>query len=128
MVAFKNINSTEKVGKVVLADDIIYGIVLLAVSELDDVEIYNPDVKDSMRNKSIKVKFNKDTIVVDVVVKVNYNKCISDMAFKIQEVIRHNVEAMTEYHIESVNVHVHGVSFEETPSDPVEKNNENTEN
>ncbi|MDY6367031.1 MAG: Asp23/Gls24 family envelope stress response protein [Clostridia bacterium] len=127
MANFKNFNTKENVGKIVLADDIIYGIVLLAVSELDDVEIYNPDVKDSMRNKSIKVKFNKDSIVVDVTVKVNYTKCISDMAFKIQEVIRHNVESMTEYHIESVNVHVHGVTFDDS-REHVEKAIETTDN
>lgn len=125
MAGFKNLTEKKNEGKIVFGDGIINNIVLLAVSELDDVEIYNPDVKDSMRSKSIKVKFNKDSVIVDVVVKVNFNKCISDMAFKIQEVIRHNVESMTEYHIESVNVHVHGVSFEDTPSESADKTNEN---
>ena len=128
MAGFKNLSEKQNEGKIVYGDGIINNIVLLAVSELDDVEIYNPNVKESMRSKSIKVKFNKDSIVIDVIVKVNANKCISDMAFKIQEVIRHNVESMTEYHIESVNVHVHGVSFDDLPPENVDKNNDNQEN
>ena len=125
MTNFKKAYDRQKEGKIVYYDGIINGIVLLAVSELDDVEVYNPDVSDSMRNRSIKVKFNKDSVVVDVTVKVNYTKSISDVAFKVQEVVRHSVETMTEYHIESVNVHVRGVSFEDVPAEITEKTTEN---
>ena len=128
MADFKNFSEKKKEGKIVYGDGIIDNIVLLAVSELEDVEIFYPNVNETMRSKAIRVKFNKDSIVIDVVVKVNANKCISDMAFKIQEVIRHNVESMTEYHIESVNVHVHGVSFDDVPSDTTEKVIEPQEN
>ena len=128
MADFKNFSEKKKEGKIVYGDGIIDNIVLLAVSELEDVEIFYPNVNETMRSKAIRVKFNKDSIVIDVVVKVNANKCISDMAFKIQEVIRHNVESMTEYHIESVNVHVHGVSFDDVPSDNTEKVIEPQEN
>lgn len=128
MAGLKNLPEKQKEGKIVYGYGIINNIVLLAVSELDDVEIYNPKVKESMLSKSIKVKFNKDSITIDVIVKVSAHKCISDMAFKIQEVIRHNIETMTEYHIESVNVHVHGVSFDDLPTDTAEKNNDNQEN
>ena len=125
MAGFKKADERHKEGKIVYEDGIINGIVLLAVSELDDVEVFNHDVKDSMRNRSIKVKFNKGSVIVDVTVKVNYTKNISDVAFKVQEVIRHSVETMTEYHIESVNVHVHGVSFEDTPAVKNEKPSSN---
>ena len=121
MAGFKKAYERHKEGKIVYEDGIINGIVLLAVSELDDVEVYNHDVKDSMRNRSIKVKFNKGGVIVDVTVKVNYTKNISDVAFKVQEVIRHSVETMTEYHIESVNVHVHGVSFEDVSNAKTDK-------
>ena len=124
MAGFKNFSEKHKEGKIVFGDGIINNIVLLAVSELDEVEIYNPNVKDTMYSKSIKVKYNKDSITIDVTVKVSAGKCISDMAFKIQEVIRHSIESMTEYHIESVNVHVHGVIFDDQPIEPAEKNAE----
>lgn len=121
MAGFKKAYERHNEGKIVYEDGIINGIVLLAVSELDDVEVFNHDVKDSMRNRSIKVKFNKGSVIVDVTVKVNYTKNISDVAFKVQEVIRHSVETMTEYHIESVNVHVHGVSFEDVSTTKPDK-------
>ena len=127
MAGFKNLSEKHKEGKIVFGEGIINNIVLLAVSELEDVEIYNPNVKETMNSKSIKVKYNKDSIIIDVIVKVSSGKCISDMAFKIQEVIRHSIESMTEYHIESVNVYVHGVIFDDQPVDNAEKNTDNQE-
>ena len=66
-------------------------------------------------------KKEKDGIHVDVVVKIHYAQSVSDTAFKIQEAVRHNVEAMTEYHVASVNVIIHGVTFEDkTEEAPVQ--------
>ena len=46
-------------------------------------------------------------------IKTHFTQNISDVAFKVQEAIRHNVEAMTEYHVASVNVIIKGVTFTE---------------
>jgi uncharacterized alkaline shock family protein YloU len=70
-----------------------------------------------MRSSAIKVSFDKDGVHVDVAVKIHYSQCVSDLAFKIQEAIRHNVEAMTEYHIASVNVNVKGIMFDDKVED-----------
>ena len=53
---------------------------------------------------------------------------VSDAAFKIQEAVRHNVEAMTEFHIASVNVHVCGIFFvDKSEEKNIPQNNENSE-
>ena len=66
--------------------------------------------------KSVKVKFTENGIYVDVFVKINQSASVSDMAFKIQENIKHNVEAMTEYKLSKINVRVTDVIFDEEPS------------
>lgn len=111
MARFKKLPINGHEGKLVFGDGIVDNIVLLAVEEIPYVELYtsNPHKKCN----AIKVTNLKDGIHVDVVVKIHYTQSVSDMAFKIQESIRHNVEAMTECHIASVNVSIKGVTFED---------------
>ncbi len=113
MARFKKLTQNKRESKIVYGEGIVDGIVLLAVSELDNVELCSNSANKQMHSKAIKVLLGKGGVTVDVWVKINYNLCVSDMSFKIQEAIRHNVESMTEYHIESVNVHVNGVTFED---------------
>ncbi len=115
MARFKKLPINSHEGKLVLGDSIVDNIVLLAVEEIPYVELYssNPHKK----SNAIKVTNLKDGIHVDVVVKIHYTQSVSDMAFKIQESIRHNVEAMTECHIASVNVAIKGVTFEDKTED-----------
>lgn len=112
MAHFKKLPQKEKVGKITYGDKIVDEIVMLAVSELDNVELCNISSKKT-RAGGIKVAFDKDGVIVDVAIKINASQNVSDMAFRVQEVVRHNVEAMTEYHVSSVNVIVNGVNFDE---------------
>ncbi len=124
MVRFKNIPVKESEGKLTYGHDIVDGIVILAVNEIPYVELFTSTNTQKMKNKSVKILFDKDGVHVDVFVKVHFTQGISDVAFKIQEAIRHNVEAMTEYKIASVNVSVKGVSFEEKQSVTTENQQE----
>ena len=128
MVRFKKLPLKENDGKITYGENIVDGIVLLAVSEIPFVELYYPASRKKMTNPSIKVKTEKDGVHVEVMVKVHYTQSISDIAFKIQESIRHNVEAMTEFHIASVNVHVCGIFFvDKSEEKNIPQNNENSE-
>ena len=84
-------------GNVSYDQSIISGIVLLAVKEIEGVK--TPEEKGT-----VSVKFDKDGIHVDLKVSVNITESVSDVAFKIQENVKHSVEAMTEYHVAKVNV------------------------
>ena len=112
MARFKKVPQVHE-GKVIYCDGIIDGIVLLAISEIPYIELDAKEASSLARNNAIKVKKEKDGIHIDVTVKIHYSQNVSDMAFKIQESVRHNVEAMTEYHVACVNVHISGVNFED---------------
>ena len=113
MARFKKLMQKKDEGKIVYKDGIVDGIVLLSVSELEYVELCAHTKSDDMKSKAIKVVYENSAVTVDVMVKIHYSQCISDVAFKIQEAVRHNVEAMTEYKIASVNVIVNGVIFDD---------------
>ena len=112
MARFKKVPQVH-VGKVVYYDSIIDGIVLLAINEIPYIELDTKETSSLNRNNAIKVRREKDGIHIDVTVKIHYTQNVSDMAFKIQESVRHNVEAMTEYNVASVNVYISGVNFDD---------------
>ncbi len=113
MARFKKIPQQNHEGKIVLGNGIVDSIVMLAVSELEFVELDSNVPRSKMKSNAVKVSFDKEGVNVEVSVKIHYSQSVSDMAFKIQEAIRHNVEAMTEYHIASVNVIVQDITFSE---------------
>ncbi len=110
MAYFKNVPSNDD-GKISYNGGIVSGIVVLAISEMEGVRIAGATVNNNAPNKSIKINFEKNGIHVFVDVLIDYTLLVSEMAFKIQENIKHNVEAMTEYHIAKVNVNVVGVLY-----------------
>ena len=124
MARFKKLPVSGHEGKIIYGEGIVDSIVLIAIREVPNVELYNQPQDDKMRNNSIIVAIEKEGVHVDVMVKIHYTQNVSDVAFKIQEAIRYNVEAMTEYHVASVNVIVRGVLFtdkpEEKPTQPTE--------
>lgn len=113
-----NFYQKKKEDKIVYGDGIVDGIILLAVSELPNVELFTSKSSNKKKNNSIKVDLSKDGLEIDVYVKIHYSLSVSDIAFKIQETIRHNIESMTDYHIKFVNVNVVGVFFEEKKGNP----------
>ncbi len=124
MARFKKLPITANEGKLVYSDNIIDGIVLLAVKEIPFVQLVAGDETGKMRSKAIRCIKGVDGVKVDVVVKVHYSQSISEIAFRIQESVRHNVEAMTEYHISNVNVIIKGVFFDtESDKKQVSENN-----
>ncbi len=82
---------------------IVKGIVTLAISEIEGVEFLN------VKNKGIKLDFDKNNVYADISVAVVYGYNVPDVAFKIQEAIKDNVENMSKYKVAKVNVHVHSV-------------------
>ncbi len=112
MARFKRIPQVQE-GKIIYRDGIIDGIVLLAVKEIQHVKLDSKEHDSLTKNSAIDVRKEKEGVHIDITVKIHYLQNVSDMAFKIQESVRHNVEAMTEYRIASVNVHISGIYFED---------------
>ena len=58
-----------------------------------------------------------EVVHIDVFVNVKFGYSVKDVAFRVQENIKSSVESMTEFKVDSVNVHVVGVTFNETEND-----------
>lgn len=108
----KNIRKDVPSGKVVYNNSIVSGIVSLAIAEIEGVTIGNGE-KRSKKDGDVLISFENDNVFVDVTVSVLYGYNIPDVAYNIQQSIKHNVEAMTEYKIAGVDVHVVNVKFDE---------------
>ena len=118
MATFKHVPTNGQKGKITYNAGIVSGIVSLAVSEVDGVALLYKNKKSlikrsNTKKEGVKINFEKDGIYVDVSIKVYYGNNVPDIAFKIQQNIKHNVEAMSEFKIANVDVHVLGVIFQE---------------
>ena len=105
MALFKRVPSDGQKGKVSYNSGIVSGIISLAVSEIEGVEPL-PGKK-----RGMKLYFEKDGIYADISVKVDYGYNVPEVAFKIQQSVKHNVEAMTKYKVAKVDVYVVGVEL-----------------
>ena len=122
----KKFRPRENRDKLIYGDGIVEGIVLLAVSEIPYAEIYRGVIGKKSVEDAVKVVIDKQNIEVDVTVSIHYSQSVSDMAFRIQEAVKYNVESMTDYNVLAVNVNVKGVTFEEIP--PVQEHNGDDKN
>lgn len=105
MAVFRYPSGNGQNGKVSYNTGIISGIVALAVTEVEGVALI------SGKKKGIRLYFEKDGVFADVSVIVNYGYNIPELAFRIQQAIKHNVESMTKYRVAKVDVHIQGVDF-----------------
>ena len=119
MARFKNIPVNSHEGRITYGSGIVDEIVFLAINEIPNVSLYTK----SKQSKAVRVVFANDGVHVDVQVKTHYAELISEVAFKIQESIRHNVEVMTEYRIANVNVSINGVILEDAVAAPQTEEN-----
>ena len=102
---------TERKGKVVYNPSIVKGIVALAVSDVSGVSLCKLGKKDNL--DLIKITFSGDDIDVDVSVDIEYGYNVPDVAYEIQQSVKRNVESMSKYKVDKVDVHVSSVAFEE---------------
>ena len=100
---------TASTGKVIYNAGIVKGIVALAVSDVAGVSLRKLGKKDKL--DLIKISFNGDDIDVDVSVGIAYGYNVPDVAFEIQQSVKRNVESMSKYKVNTVDVHFEGVTF-----------------
>ncbi len=127
MARFKKMQQEKTEGKIVYGTNIVDNIVCLTVAELPFVELYHK-TSGKKKNAAITVFFDKKGIDVDICVKIHFTQRVSEIVFKIQEAVRHNVESMTEYKIHSVNVIVMGVTFNDLRHLVANQNEQHTNN
>lgn len=103
---------------------VVISIVSLATQEISGIASISRKSVSALKsafskniNRGIIVDFDNNNAKIDVFVNVKFGCSVKDVAFRVQENIKSSVESMTEYKVESVNVHVVGVNFSEVESD-----------
>ena len=106
--------------------NVVISIVSLATQEINGVASISRKSVSAIKsalskniNRGIIVDFENNLVHIDVFVNVKFGCSVKDVAFRVQENVKSSIESMTEYKVESVNVHVVGVNFSETENDYV---------
>lgn len=111
-------------GKVVYNAGILNGIVALAVEEVEGTVLI------SGKRRGISLFIEKDGIYADVSVIVKYGYNVPELAYRIQQSVKQNVENMTRYQVAKVDVHIQDVVFSDAPvpaAEPEEEEQETSE-
>ena len=107
-------------GTITYANEVIATIVSVATTEVDGISgiagaagsITGILGKGSKTPRGVKVDVNGNDINVDVSVTVDYGMPIQKVGRNAQENVRKSIESMTGLHVDKVDLHVVGVSFE----------------
>jgi uncharacterized alkaline shock family protein YloU len=110
-------------GDISISEDVIAGLVGAAITEVDGVagvsNTVGSDILDLIGkrtlSKGVKVSKEDETVIVDVLIMVNYGCVVTEVAKNVQAAVSNALEAMSGI-TPVVNVHVSGVSFR-TPAD-----------
>ena len=92
-------------GKVEFNAVIENGIVALAVEEVEGTTLV------SGKKRGISLFLEKDGIYADVSVIVKYGYNVPELAYRIQQSVKQNVETMTRYKVAKGDVHIQDVVF-----------------
>ena len=121
MSTFKLSGEEKQNGKIVYTAGIVKGIVALAVEEVEGT------LPLANKKNSITLFLEKDGIYADISVVVEYGYNIPELAYRIQESVKQNVESMTKFKVVKVDVHIEDVVFAAPKEEPSEEQEEQEE-
>lgn len=111
----------EGLGEIRISSDVVTIIASNAAMEVKGVASLSGGIAGNISQvlgrknpfKGIKVEMgNNNEVNIDLHVVVEYGARIPDVAWNLQERVKQSVESMTGLHVNEINVHVQGVSFE----------------
>lgn len=111
--------STDDVGQVQIADDVIAIIAEIAATEVEGVAgmggTLTTDIVQSFSRKKtpkgVRVEINGNQIMLDMTMIINYGAKIPEVTVEVQKKVKSSVEMMTGLEIVSINIHVTGIHF-----------------
>ena len=120
--AVKTVKSTNSLGAIRIADEVVSIIAGLAATEVDGVAGMSGGLVGGIAEmlgrknfaKGVKVEVGEKEAAVDLYIIVKYGVRIPDVALAVQENVKQAIETMTGLSVVEVNVHVQGVGFPET--------------
>ena len=110
----------QESGQITYANEVIATIVTVATTEVEGISgiagapssITGILAKGSKTPRSVRVDMVGEDVNVDVSVTVDYGMPIQKVGRNAQENVRKSIESMTGLHVDKVDLHVVGVSFE----------------
>ena len=105
-------------GQITYANDVIATIVSVATAEVDGISgiagggSLSGILAKGKTPRGVRVDMNGEDVKVDVSVTVDYGMPIQKVGRNAQENVRKSIESMTGLHVNQVDLHVVGVSFE----------------
>ena len=118
------ITEREEMGEIRISSEVVSIIASNAAMEVEGIASLGGGIagnisqvlgrKNPFRGIKVEVTENRD-VNLDLHIIVEYGARIPDVAWRIQERIKQNVETMTGLHVQEINIHVQGVSFEKDP-------------
>ena len=114
------ITCQEEKGSIHISEDVIDSLVKSTIAEIEGVSGLSNAAGAELAEligiktaaKGVKVSFENDTIIIDVIINVSYGSSIVAVAREVQEKLLSTVQSVTGFDNARVNVHVAGISFE----------------
>lgn len=114
------ITCQEDRGSIHISEDVIITLVRSTVSEIEGVSGLSNAAGAELAeligiktvSKGVKVAFEDDTIIIDVIINVSYGCSIAAVAREVQEKLLSTVQSVTGFEKARVNVYVAGISFD----------------
>lgn len=111
--------STNELGNVRIADEVVAVIAGLAATEVEGVAGMSGGLAGGIAemlgrknlSKGVKVEVGEKETAVDLYIIVNFGVRIPDVAYGVQENVKRAIESMTGLNVVEANVHIQGVDF-----------------
>ena len=118
MNEINTVDKDQESGQITYANEVIATIVSVATTEVEGISgiagsgAISGILAKGKTPRGVRVDMNGENVGVDVSVTVDYGKPIQKVGRNAQENVRKSIESMTGLHVEKVDLHVVGVSFE----------------
>lgn len=125
----------EETGNVNISEEVVSIIASIAASEVKGVADMGNTLSGGLAellgkknlSKGVKVTLSEKSVLLDLSIIAEYGTKIPDVAWKVQEKVKSEVEAMTGLEVKAVNISVDGVNVPKTEKETPVSNEEPTE-
>ncbi len=114
-------------GAIKISEEVVQTIAAMAVKDVKGVTIaasfadgfVEKFVKKNF-NKSVKITLEEKAVIVELHIGIDYGVKIQTVAAELQDVIKRNIETMTDLSVTRVDIYVDGINFNKEPKEPKE--------
>lgn len=115
----ENLNTTNEIGSVKIASDVVMVIATMAATEVKGVAGMSVSLTGDIagkfgmksQSKGIKVQIGEEETSIDLYLNVEYGVRIPDVAWEVQQNVKKSVETMTGLIVSEINIHIQGINI-----------------